>query len=160
MSTLPGAKNPFAARGGWWVVMQFILMPTVIAVGWFLPGNSHPLPARIAATVALSIGAFLGIGGALHLGANRTAFPAPLADGELVQHGVYGWVRHPLYSALMFLSAGWALWHWSWPAALAGLALAILLVAKADREELWLREKYPGYVDYSHRVRRFIPALW
>jgi len=39
-------------------------------------------------------------------------------------------------------------------------ALALVLHAKAVREERWLRERYPEYRDYEQRVKRFVPWVW
>ena len=38
--------------------------------------------------------------------------------------------------------------------------LALLLYAKAIREERWLRGWYPAYRDYDRRVKRFVPWVW
>jgi len=69
-------------------------------------------------------------------------------------------LRHPLYSSLMFASAGWAL-VWSSAVALAAaLTLAVLLDAKARVEERWLLERFPGYAAYAGRVRRLLPWIY
>ncbi len=36
------------------------------------------------------------------LGQNLTPLPHPRHDGQLVQTGIYGLVRHPLYSGVIF----------------------------------------------------------
>jgi protein-S-isoprenylcysteine O-methyltransferase Ste14 len=43
---------------------------------------------------------------------------------------------------------------------LATLGMALLLDAKARREEVWLLETYPAYAAYRRRVRRFFPYLY
>jgi protein-S-isoprenylcysteine O-methyltransferase Ste14 len=40
------------------------------------------------------------------------------------------------------------------------LALAVLLDLKARREEVWLREKYPGYAEYAGHTKRFVPGVY
>jgi protein-S-isoprenylcysteine O-methyltransferase Ste14 len=60
----------------------------------------------------------------------------------------------------MALSLGWAcLWR-SLPGAALALIQAVLLDAKARREERWLREKFPGYGEYAAKVRRLIPWVY
>ena len=106
------------------------------------------------------VGAWFGIAGVRALGRNLTPYPKPLQDSKLVQRGVYGVVRHPLYAGLAFAMAGWAL-AWSSGAALAAsLALTVLLDAKARREEQWLFERFPGYAVYAARVRRLLPWIY
>ena len=93
------------------------------------------------------------------LGRNRTPYPQPREGSELVQHGVYAQVRHPLYTSVILASLRWSLIWQSWPAFIAALVLIPFFHAKARREELWLREQFPGYADYERRVPRFVPRL-
>ena len=101
-----------------------------------------------------------GFAGTVALGRNLTPFPKPSAHTQLVQGGIYGLMRHPLYTAVFCASAGWALVWQSWPALLATLALAPFFDAKARREERWLRQQFPEYASYEQRVRRFIPWIY
>lgn len=91
---------------------------------------------------------------------NRTIFPKPKQGSRLIQAGIYRWVRHPLYTSLMLLSAGWGLLWCSSLALLTTGVLALFLNAKAVREEGWLREQFTDYADYERRVRRFIPGIY
>ncbi len=150
----------FVGRGGWWVVAQSLLMAGVIGAG--VAGRTpHFHPAvRAAGGLVFALGAACGIAGAAALGRSRTAFPKPRGDGTLVRHGIYAWVRHPLYASVILLSFGWALLWGSPPALALAVVEALFLDAKARREERWLLEKYPDYADYRHRVRRLVPWLY
>jgi protein-S-isoprenylcysteine O-methyltransferase Ste14 len=150
----------FLERGGWWVLAQSVLMPLVMALGPLGRGEAGPPWLRVMAWLLFAVGAFFGIAGAWILGRNRTIFPKPNADSQLIQHGVYGVVRHPLYTALTLLALGWAAWWTSWPALVAGLAQAVFLDFKSRREEAWLRVQFKGYADYARRVRRLVPWLY
>ena len=94
------------------------------------------------------------------LGRKLTPFPKPVAGSELVQRGIYGLIRHPLYLAVMCAAVGWSLLWRSWPALVVSAALALFLDAKARREEAWLRQWFPEYDRYARRVRRFIPWVY
>lgn len=118
------------------------------ALGWGLGG------------VCGVLGASVGIAGSWALGRNLTPFPKPSPEAQLVTHGVYRWIRHPLYTSVTLASIGWALaWH-SWPSLVAAGLLIPFFTAKALREERWLREKFAGYADYSQRTWRFIPWVY
>lgn len=101
--------------------------------------------------------------GAWTLSANRPGnfniHPSPKAGGQLVQHGPYRWVRHPMYTSVLLLAAGCG----SYLATVTGwglcLALVAVLATKAWQEERMLLAAYPGYADYRARTRRFIPYL-
>jgi protein-S-isoprenylcysteine O-methyltransferase Ste14 len=105
-------------------------------------------------------GGFFGIAGVRVLGRNRTPFPQPREESELVQHGIYGRVRHPLYASVMLASLGWALIWQSVVSLVAALVLIPFFHAKARREECWLSKQFPGYADYARRVPRFLPRFW
>ena len=150
----------FRQRGGWWVVAQNVLTIGVLVLGPLFRGHWQHPATRSAGVVLFVTGAWFGLAGVRALGRNRTAYPKPLADSTLVQHGVYGLVRHPLYSSLMFASAGWALLWGSWLGLAFSGALMVLLQAKAMREERWLRERYPEYHAYEQRVKRLVPWVW
>lgn len=147
-------------RGGWWVAIQVTLMFLVLALAPVFRGQWHDASVMTAGVVLLIAGGYFGVAGVRALGRNLTPYPKPLDDSVLVQHGVYAWVRHPLYSSVMFVSVGWALLWASWVGLATAGALILLLCAKASREEQWLRERFSKYREYERRVRRFVPGLW
>ena len=150
----------FLDRGGGWVLGQSVLMLAGVILG---PGvNSGPWApwTGFASLVLLVAGGAVGVAGAMALKYNRTIFPKPKQGSRLIQAGIYRWVRHPLYTSLMLLSAGWGLLWCSPLALLIGGVLALFLNAKAAREERWLREQFPDYAEYERRVRRFVPRMY
>lgn len=163
MSLNPPMRNPepdTASRGSPWVVAQFALMVAGLAAGpiWRAPRSGWL--AFAMGIALLLVGAWLGLRGKRDLGSQRTPFPRPKDDAQLVTTGIYARLRHPLYAAVIALGFAWALLWQSWPA----LALAALQIfffdAKARREERWLRERFPNYAAYAQRVKRFIPGLY
>lgn len=153
-------SESFTARGGWWVVGQSILMLAVLALGLAFRGQWTGTASAWIGTLLAAAGAWLGIAGVKALSTNRTAFPKPQTDSKLVQTGVYGLVRHPLYASVILLSTAWSLLWRSGPAGVATIALVILLDAKARREERCLREMFADYAAYAQRIRRLIPWLY
>lgn len=153
-------EHGFVARGGLWVIAQFVLMLALAAAGP-LDGDwlRGPLWSKVAGAVCLGMGAWLGISGARDLGSNRTPYPRPQAGSSLVDTGIYSRVRHPLYAALIWLGYGLSLAFWSRAALALALAQHLFLFAKACREERWLAERFPGYAAYASRASRFFPRL-
>ncbi len=80
---------------------------------------------------------------------------------KVIDTGLYGIVRHPMYSGALFLVAGTPLALGSWWALLvAPLFLPILYFRMANEEEV-LKRQLPGYAEYTRRVRyRLIPGLF
>lgn len=155
-------SNPadnFLSRGGGWVIVQSILMTAVIVLAVLFPGDWTQIPVIAIGAVLFVVGGYVGIAGVMVLGRNRTPFPQPRTDSELVQHGIYARVRHPLYTSVMLASLGWALIWQSVAAFIAALTLIPFFHAKALREEHGLCEQFPSYVNYMKRVPRFVPGL-
>jgi protein-S-isoprenylcysteine O-methyltransferase Ste14 len=154
-------SGDFFQRGGLWVLGQTVLLVTVFAGGPIWHGQWRSIPLTVVCSVVLLlVSAGLGFPGAVSLGRNLTPFPKPSAGARLVQSGIYGLIRHPLYTAVFCGAVGWALAWRSWPALVAALALAPLFDAKARAEECWLRQHFSEYSDYEQRVRRFIPWIY
>ncbi len=83
--------------------------------------------------------------------------PQPADSGELRTGGIYGLLRHPMYSALLVASLAILWTHPVWPVLAAGIAVAAVLRAKIVIEERELSRKFPAYPDYAQRVPAVIP---
>jgi protein-S-isoprenylcysteine O-methyltransferase Ste14 len=152
--------SSFAQRGGWWVIGQGILMLAVLLTGPLFKDNWQRFPSKWAGGFILASGSYFGIVGAWTLGRNRTAYPRPLAECRLVTSGIYGLVRHPLYTSLIQLGLGWATIWQSGAAVLASVAMSAFLTLKSIREKRWLREQFAEYAEYEKRVKKFIPGIF
>ncbi len=153
-------------RGEYLVLLQgalligFILLPVYRPVGWHL-NSPTLLYLRWGLAAALGLaGIVLILKGLLDLGRNLTPLPYPKADGQLVRSGVYGLVRHPLYSGLIFAAFSWVVFQFSLSHLIATAILFAFFDTKARREEAWLTEKYPEYSDYQQQVKRLIPGVY
>lgn len=153
-------------HGEYWVLAQgvilvgFVLLPTWHPVTWnTLPTWVGYGKGEIAVTLT-GFAVFLLLKGLLDLGSNLTPLPYPREDSTLVQTGVYGIVRHCLYSGLILGTAAYSLWTLSLPHALVTALLFGVLDRKARQEETWLSERFPDYADYRQRVKKFIPWIY
>ena len=116
--------------------------------------------ARWIAVALLAAGMSLGIWSRRALGASFTPFPKPVDAGSHAVEGPYRYVRHPMYSAIVVSSAGWALLWGSLPGAVVTAMLLVFFDLKSRQEERWLEQSYPTYADYRRRVRKFMPGLY
>ena len=79
----------------------------------------------------------------------------------LITSGVYGYVRHPMYSSLLLLTWGIFFKQTGWIGALLVLTATVLLTATARAEEQEnIRFFGQAYSDYMQRTRMFIPFLF
>ncbi|MCD6051400.1 MAG: Isoprenylcysteine carboxyl methyltransferase [Verrucomicrobia bacterium] len=142
-------------------MMQSILLLALVVAGPVGRVEGKVWKAALEAGVVLfGVGAYLGVAGVRHLGRNRTPYPEPLPEAELVTTGVYAWVRHPLYACLIYAGFGWALLFSSSPALVMAVINVVFFAAKARCEERWLRARYPAYEAYSRRVKGFVPGIY
>lgn len=79
----------------------------------------------------------------------------------VVDTGLYGIVRHPMYAATILLFCAMPLVLGSWISFALMLLYPAILVRRIQSEEKILLEGLEGYADYRQRVRyRLIPFLW
>lgn len=83
-------------------------------------------------------------------------------EGQIViDTGLYGIVRHPMYLAVSLLYIAIPLVLGSWWALLPMSLCVLLLLVRIKNEELLLHQGLPGYTEYTKRVQyRMIPFLW
>ncbi len=165
MSDEIGTKKTPATgkRGEHLVAIQFILIFTfIILPDWPLEAMEGTAPfIRWAALIVLwSTAAIFGGLGSSHLKEVLTPLPYPVEHSRLITTGIYGLVRHPLYSSQLFLGAGWTIFTMS-VSHLLFTGLGFLFFSyKASREECWLTERHPDYTAYAKRVKKFIPFIY
>lgn len=83
------------------------------------------------------------------------------AGQELVSTGLYGVVRHPMYSGALLMALAMPLGLGSYWALIAGLLAAVSLVVRILDEEVLLHDELAGYGEYARQVRyRMLPGLW
>jgi len=80
---------------------------------------------------------------------------------HVVDTGLYGIVRHPMYSATIFLFLSMPLVLGSWQSLIVFLAYPLLIAKRIANEEQVLEEGLKGYTEYKMKVRyRMIPFIW
>jgi protein-S-isoprenylcysteine O-methyltransferase Ste14 len=80
---------------------------------------------------------------------------------HVIDTGVYGFVRHPMYLGASLVFVGGALLLGSVFGLLAGLAMVGLLILRIFGEEKLLARDLEGYRAYREKVRyRLIPHVW
>jgi protein-S-isoprenylcysteine O-methyltransferase Ste14 len=80
---------------------------------------------------------------------------------RVVDTGVYGLVRHPMYFGALFLVVGTPLALGSWGTLLLTPVFLLLLYIRIANEEKVLMRDLTGYAEYCRKVRfRLIPFVW
>ncbi len=152
-------------RGEWYVVVQIILFALIFAVplltspliNWSAPWG---LVGQVAGLLLMAAGGVLALAGLATLGRNLTAVPHPKDDANLVVHGAYKIVRHPIYSGIILGAFGWALLMTSVLTLILAAILLLFFDIKTRREEKWLSAKFSDYPTYQQRVRKLVPFIY
>lgn len=89
-----------------------------------------------------------------------TISPIPREKAQLLDDGMYGFIRHPMYLAVLLLCLGFLLQN---PDEINILVYAILfadLLVKLHWEEKLLEEKFEGYKNYQLKTKKIIPFIF
>lgn len=79
----------------------------------------------------------------------------------VVSTGLYGVIRHPMYSATLLMFLAMPLVLGSWISFVVFLVYPMLLYKRILNEEMLLKEQLHGYTAYCKKVRyRLIPCIW
>jgi protein-S-isoprenylcysteine O-methyltransferase Ste14 len=159
MSRLPS----LGPRGEGWVALQLLLLLGIVAAAMALPLPVDQTVEQLARVVGLSLligGLVVFALGVVTLGSSLSPLPAPLPSAQLVDRGIYRFIRHPIYAGLVLAALGGSIYAASLVALALSVILAVVLDLKARREEEWLRERFAGYAVYAARTNRFIPGLY
>jgi protein-S-isoprenylcysteine O-methyltransferase Ste14 len=159
---MPGSHGFYRFLAWECMIVLFLL----VVDRWF----RDPLSlSQLISWILMSASAFLVLHG-VHL-LRLVGHPAQERPGEpllaferttkLVTEGAYRYIRHPLYSSLLFLTWGIFFKH---PFALAGIMASgatglLIATARADEAEC-IRFFGPSYEQYMKRTKMFIPFLF
>lgn len=80
---------------------------------------------------------------------------------KVIDTGLYGIVRHPMYTATILLFLSMPLVLGSWFALILFLPYPFVIAIRIKNEEKVLEAGLPGYCEYKQKVRwRIIPFVW
>ncbi|HEY3037412.1 MAG TPA: isoprenylcysteine carboxylmethyltransferase family protein [Pyrinomonadaceae bacterium] len=141
-------------------LVWFVIMP--LDARRFRWSPEFPLWIKIVGAL-LFVLAFIVLFSAL----KENTFAAPVVKMQkergqkVISTGLYGIVRHPMYSGGGLLFIGGALLLGSVYGLVLGLLIILLLVVRSMGEEEMLRKELDGYDEYMKRVKwRLIPYVF
>ena len=80
---------------------------------------------------------------------------------KVIDTGLYGVVRHPMYMATIIMFLMIPLILGSWVAFIIFLAYPVVIAVRIKNEEKILSEQLDGYIQYKQKVKyRIIPFVW
>ena len=80
---------------------------------------------------------------------------------KVIDTGLYGIVRHPMYSATLLLFLSMPLVLGSVYAFVIFCAYPFIIAKRIKSEEQFLEKELPGYIEYKEKVKyRLVPYIW
>jgi protein-S-isoprenylcysteine O-methyltransferase Ste14 len=160
MDLAKAARDPWV----WGQTLLFVLvglaaplLPRYLNLGSadFILNRVDPIWIRALGAPFIAAGAVVIGWGIRSLGGNLTPGTEPLPGADLVTSGAYAHVRHPIYTGVVLVLAGYTLVWSNWTLALiVGFVALKYFEAKARREERWLITRFPEYERYMRYVQR------
>ncbi len=132
------------------VFIQFGSIGGILWIDWHLLKNPYVLLFLIA---GLSVGLY-----AVYCNKNFNIIPEIKEDACLVRHGIYRYIRHPMYFSLMVSFFGFFLFG-SEESRILYLLLLTVLYLKAEKEERLWHCHDEEYEKYKKNTKMFIPFL-
>ncbi|SRR5260370_986437 len=144
-----------------WVAFFIPLIWIATPVFAFADYPLDPIPLATG-TLCLALGLWLFHRSHADLGTNWSITLAVREKHQLVTHGVYRWLRHPMYLALLIYSLGQALVLPNWLAGPSyGVAMVLLIALRLRPEERMMLEQFgKDYQAYTATTKRLIPGVW
>lgn len=150
------AQKVVVALSGLLFVTGFVVAGLDYRFGW----SRVPLWVVIVAAIVLILSYAL-YGEVMRENAHLSRTVEVTEGQEIIDSGLYGLVRHPMYSATIWLFLSIPLVLGSWLAFLCFVPYIPIIVFRVLNEEAVLKEKLDGYTEYMRRVKyRLIPYVW
>ena len=137
-------------------VVGFVVSGLGVRFGWYI----LPLPAVIVGAVLFLI-AYAIYAEVLRENAYLSRTIEVQEGQKVVSTGLYGIVRHPMYSATLLLFISMPIVLGSLFALPIFLLYPFIIAARIKSEEKFLTENLEGYKEYTEKVKyRLIPFIW
>jgi len=120
---------------------------------------ASPIYLKGIALVIAILGFVLLIIALLQLNRNLSPFPTPKKNSQLIQNGIYKYIRHPIYTGILLGCFGYSLYVDSSYKILISVLLLLLFTIKSRYEEKELKQKFKTYSAYMKITGRFFPKL-
>lgn len=151
-----GKQSAVVKLSGLMFLCGFIVAGLGVRFGWYM----LPMPVCIVGAVLFII-AYMLYAEVLRENTYLSRTIEVQEGQKVIDTGLYGIVRHPMYSAtlLLFLSMPIVLGSvWSF---LIFLVYPFIIAARLKDEEKFLEDELEGYREYKKKVRyRLIPFIW
>lgn len=149
-------QNLFVKLSGLMFIVGFVIAGLDFRFKWF----QIPKSIVIISTVIFLVGYFL-YAVVLRENTYLSRTIEVQKNQKVIDTGLYGIIRHPMYSATILLFLAMPLVLGSLIAFAVFLVYPVLIVLRIKDEEKMLETELEGYIEYKKKVKyRLIPFIW
>ncbi len=136
------------------VILQFTMLGILLFTG-------PVIPRPTASWVLVIIGSVIILWAiqSIRLG-NLSILPFVREGGYMVAKGPYKYIRHPMYTGLIFIAWGLVANEITVLRTICALILTLVLIVKLQIEEEYLKKSFPPYQEYQQRTKRLFPFIY
>ena len=150
------AQKGVLALSGLMFIAGFAVAGLDFRFGW----SYMPLPVTVIAAVLFLL-AYALYAEVLRENAYLSRTVKVEQGQTVVDTGLYGIVRHPMYMATLLLFLSMPVVLGSWYALIPFAFYPVIIIARLKDEEDLLTRELPGYAAYKQKVKyRLIPFIW
>ena len=151
-----GTQKGVVAFSGLMFIVGFVVAGLDFRFGW----SKMPLWVTIVAS-ALFLVAYALYAEVMRENAYLSRTIKVEQGQTVVDTGLYGIVRHPMYAVTLLLFLAMPLVLGSWYALIVFAFYPAIIIVRLKDEEALLTKELPGYAQYKQKVKyRLIPFIW
>lgn len=144
------------ALSGLMFIAGFVVAGLDYRFGW----SNMPVPVTVVASV-LFLAAYVLYAEVMRENAYLSRTIKVEEGQKVVDTGLYGIVRHPMYMATLLLFIMIPIVLGSWYALIPFAFYPAIIIARLKDEEELLTKELPGYAEYKQKVKyRILPFIW
>lgn len=142
-----------------------LIIPFYLAI-YLAPFEHYVLPRNpnwyLIATgyILFILAVFIRVNAMLTLRKNFSIAIETKQDGQLIQSGIYKYIRHPLYLATLIMVASSCL---IFNCLISWLFVGLTtwgIILRIQKEEQFLMDQFRGYPDYCKSSRKLVPGIY
>ncbi|WP_299431324.1 isoprenylcysteine carboxylmethyltransferase family protein [uncultured Aquimarina sp.] len=110
--------------------------------------------------LVLILGILIVLISLIQLNKNLSPFPSPKVNSELIQTGLYKFIRHPIYAGILCVVFGYGFYTDSVFKLIVATAIYVFFHFKSRYEEKKLLVFFEEYKTYKESTGRFLPRFF
>jgi protein-S-isoprenylcysteine O-methyltransferase Ste14 len=141
-------------------LLQVLPVTIQISTILYLGLTGSIFPANIFSSIVFISSVLFGLWAIAEMKFRFNILPELLKDSTLVTTGPYRFVRHPMYTSIIFITLTWVITDFNLLRFIIWITLLITLNVKLRLEEKIVSAKFSEYASYKLKTKKLIPFIY